>query len=56
MSSDKERTILLFNSTILQGHCHFAEELFNFEPQINNCLRQRSTTEEKREIETDSMN
>ena len=36
ISSGRERTILLSNSTILQGHCHFVEEFFNFETHINN--------------------
>ena len=35
MSSSKERRILLFNSTVLQGDCHFVEEFFNFEPRID---------------------
>ena len=32
----KGRMILLFNSTILQGDCHFAEEFFNFERRTKN--------------------
>ena len=57
MSYCKERMILLFNSTILQGDCHFVEEFFNFERRrINNDHSQRSTTEQKRETETDSVN
>ena len=31
---DKERWILLFNSTILQGDCHFRQEFLNSEPRI----------------------
>ena len=48
--------ILLFDSTILQGDCHFVEALFDFERQISNDQSQRSSEEEKRETETDSMN
>ena len=50
MLSCKERIILLFNSTILQGEYHFVEEVFNFERErINNDQSQRSSTEEKHE-------
>ena len=56
MSSCKGRMIRLFNSTILQEHCHFVEEFFNFERRSNNDQLQRSSEEEKRETETDSMN
>ena len=55
MSSGKGRIILLFNSTILQGDCHFVEEFFNFEwRRINNDQDQRSSEQEK--WETDAMN
>ena len=32
---NKESMILLFNSTILQGDCHFVEEFFKSEPRMN---------------------
>ena len=51
-----ERMIILFNSSTLQRDCHFVEEFFNFERRINNDQSQRSTTEEKRETETVSVN
>ena len=35
-SAGKERIILLFHSTILQGDCHFVEEFANFERRSNN--------------------
>ena len=39
----KERTIIVFDSSILQRDCIFVEEFFNFEPQeINNDLSQLS--------------
>jgi hypothetical protein len=51
-SVSKEMMIILFNSTILQGDCHFVEEFVNFEPRrINSEQSQRSSTEEKREKE-----
>ena len=57
MSSGKRSMILLFNWTILRGDCHFVEEFFEFERRrINNEQSQRSSEEEKREIETDSIN
>ena len=56
MSSCKGRMIRLFFSTILQEDCHFVEEFFNFERRSNNDQLQRSSEEEKRETETDSMN
>ena len=56
MSSGKGRMILLLNSTILQRDCHFVKEIFNFERRSNNEQSQRSSEEEKRETETDSMN
>ena len=57
MSSCKGRMIFLFNSTILQGDRHFMEEFFSFERRrINNDQSQRSSEEEKRETETDSLN
>ena len=56
MSSCKGSLILLFNSTILQGDCHFVEEVFNFEPLINNDQSQPSSEEEKWKIETDLKN
>ena len=56
ISSGKGRMILLLNSTILQRDCHFVEEIFNFERRSNNEQSQRSSTEEKRETVTDSMN
>ena len=43
MLSGKGRMILLFNSTILRGDCHFERW------RINNNQSQRSSTEEKRE-------
>ena len=36
VSSDKGSMILLFNSTILQGDCHFVVDFFNFEQRIKN--------------------
>ena len=56
VSSCKGKMILLFNSTILQEDCHFVEEFFNFERRSNNDQLQRSSEEEKRDTETDSMN
>ena len=56
MSSAKERMIILFTSFRLRKDCHFVEASFNFERLINNNQTQRSTTEEKRETETDSVN
>ena len=50
MSSGKKRTILLSNSTILQGHCHFAEKFCDFEPRVSNDQSEPSSTGEKREI------
>ena len=50
MSSGKERMILLFNTTILQGDCHFVEEFFDFGRRINSDQSERSSTEGKREI------
>ena len=50
MSSCKGRMILLFNSTLVQGDCHFVEGLFNVERRrINNAQSQHLSTEEKRE-------
>jgi hypothetical protein len=37
-SVGKERMISLFNSTILQGDCHFVEQVFDFERRIKNDL------------------
>jgi hypothetical protein len=56
MSTGKERMILLFNWAMLEIGCHFVEEFFNVEPRINSDRSRRSSTEEKRETETDSMN
>ena len=57
MSFCKGRMILLFNWTIFQGDCHSVEGYFNFEQRrSNNDQIQHSSTEEKRETETDSMN
>ena len=53
--SGKERMILLFDSTIFQGDCHFMEELFDFAQQINNKQSQRSSAAEKPGTETNSM-
>ena len=50
------RMITLLNSSTLQRHCHLVEESFNFERQINNGQSQRSTSEEQREAEADSVN
>ena len=42
-SADKERTIIVFDSSILRRDCIFVEEFFNFEPRrINNDLSQLS--------------
>jgi hypothetical protein len=35
-SVGKERMILLFHSTILQGDCHFVKEFVNFERRSHN--------------------
>ena len=57
MSSCNGRMIRLFNSTMLQGDCHFVEAFFNLERRrINHDQSQRSNEEEKRETETDSKN
>ena len=48
-SVDKGRMLLLFDSSILQGDCHFVEEFSSFESPINNGQSQRSSTEEKQE-------
>ena len=46
-SFDKERMTLMFNSTILQGDCHFVEKAFSFEPRrINNDQSQRSSIDQ----------
>ena len=55
MSSCKGRMIILCHSITLQGDCHLVEELFDFEPRVNNDQSQRSSEEEKRETETDLM-
>ena len=55
-SVSKGRMIILFNSSTLQRDCRFVEEFFNFARRINNDQIPRSTTEEKRETETDSVN
>ena len=57
MSSGNDRMILLFNSTILQKDCHFVKGFFHFERRgSNNEQGRRSSEEDKRETETDSMN
>ena len=55
-SVSEGRMIILFNSSTLQRGSHFVEEFFNIERRINNDQSQRSTTEDKRETETDSVN
>ena len=40
-SVGKERMIFLFNSSTLQGDCHFVEEFLNFEQRISNDQSQR---------------
>ena len=55
-SVSKDRMIVLFNSSTIQRDCHFVEEFFNFERWMNNDQSQRSTSEERRETETDSRN
>ena len=55
-SVGKGRMIVLFNSSTLQIDCHFLEEFFNFERRIKNDQCQRSTSVEKRETETYSVN
>ena len=52
----REEWFVYSTSTILQEDCHFVEEFFNFERRSNNDQLQRSSEEEKRETETDSMN
>ena len=47
--------IILFNSFTLQRDCYFVEEFFSFERRFNNDQNQRSTTEEKQETETNSV-
>ena len=56
MSSCKGRMIPLFKSRILQGHCHFVKEFFNFARPSNNEQGQHSSEDETRETEKDSMN
>ena len=53
---DTERMIFLVGSSIFQADRYFVEEFFNFEPQINDDLSQLSSSDENREMETDSMN
>ena len=49
-SIGKERMIILFHSTIIQGDGHIVKEFFNFERRrINNDQSQRSSTEENQE-------
>jgi hypothetical protein len=48
MSSCKEIMILLFNSTILQGDCHFVKEFFHFERRTENNQSQLSHRETDR--------
>ena len=55
MPSGKGRMILLLNSSILQGDCHFVQEFFDFERRTENNHSQLSSTDEKRETERDSM-
>ena len=56
ISVSKGIMIIHFSSSTLQRDFHIVEEFFNCERRINNNPRQRSTTEEKRETETDSVN
>ena len=48
MLSCKGRMIRLFNSTILQGDCHFVQEFFNFERRTENNQSQFSDRETER--------
>ena len=50
VSTSRERTILLSSSTIVEGHCQFAEKSCDFEPRVSNDQTEPSSTMGKREI------
>ena len=55
-SLSKGRMIILLKSSTLQTDCHFVEEFVSFERRIHKNQTQRSTTEKKRETQTDAVN